>query len=187
MDYVLENEQIDMSLTLFNADLENEINGFVYDPVTYAYTSGNMNGSSNRKGLEISLVGDLTETLSFSSSYTHVKADQKNDGTRVREIRRPNHMANFGINWAPSSSVKVMMNSQFVGSQLDTYYPPFPANPEQVKMADHTLVDLSINYEMSDDLMILLTIENVFDDNYEEVFGYKTLGLGGSVGFRYQM
>jgi vitamin B12 transporter len=54
-------------------------------------------------------------------------------------------------------------------------------------MADHTLVDLSINYEMSDDLMILLTIENVFDDNYEEVFGYKTLGLGGSVGFRYQM
>ena len=38
MDYVLENEQIDMSLTLFNADLENEINGFVYDPVTYAYT-----------------------------------------------------------------------------------------------------------------------------------------------------
>ena len=187
MDYVFENEQIDMSLTLFNADLENEINGFVYDPVTYAYTSGNMNGSSNRKGLEISLVGDLTETLSFSSSYTHVKADQKNDGTRVREIRRPNHMANFGINWAPSSSVKVMMNSQFVGSQLDTYYPPFPANPEQVKMADHTLVDLSINYEMSDDLMILLTIENVFDDNYEEVFGYKTLGLGGSVGFRYQM
>jgi len=96
-------------------------------------------------------------------------------------------MANFGINWAPSSSVKVMMNSQFVGSQLDTYYPPFPANPEQVKMADHTLVDLSINYEMSDDLMILLTIENVFDENYEEVFGYKTLGLGGSVGFRYQM
>ena len=62
-----------------------------------------------------------------------------------------------------------------------------PANPEQVKMADHTLVDLSINYELSDDLMILLTIENVFDDNYEEVFGYKTLGLGGSVGFRYQM
>ena len=41
----------------------------MYDPVTYAYTSGN-EWKQQPKGLEISLVGDLTETLSFSSSYT---------------------------------------------------------------------------------------------------------------------
>ena len=34
-----------------STDLENEKDGFVYAPVTNAYTSGNMNGSSNRKGL----------------------------------------------------------------------------------------------------------------------------------------
>ena len=96
-------------------------------------------------------------------------------------------MASLGLYWVLSDAINISMNAQFVGSQFDTFYPPFPQNPENVKLADHTLVDIAINYKMSNKMSLLFKIDNLLNDNYEEVFGYKTLGIGASVGLRYQM
>ena len=187
LDYTFATNLVEMSFTIFDSDLENEINGFVYDPATFAYTSANISGSSNRKGIEVTMSGEMSNALSFNSSYTYVKSDQQDGETITREIRRPEHMASLGLYWMPLDALNIIMNAQFVGSQLDTFYPPFPQNPENVKLADHTLVDIAINYEMSEKMSVLFKIDNLFNDNYEEVFGYKTLGVGVSVGLRYQM
>ena len=187
LDYTFANNLVEMSFAIFDSDLENEINGFVYDPATFAYTSANISGSSNRKGIEVTMSGEISNALSLNYSYTYVKSDQQDGDITTREIRRPEHMASLGIYWMPLDALNIIMNAQFVGSQLDTFYPPFPQNPESVKLADHTLVDIAINYEMSEKMSVLFKIDNLFNDNYEEVFGYKTLGVGVSVGLRYQM
>jgi len=187
LDYTFAENLIDMTFTVFDSDLENEINGFVYDPATFAYTSANMSGRSNRQGIEVSVSGEISNVLSINSSYTFVKSDQQDGETITREIRRPEQMASLGLYWVLSDAINISMNAQFVGSQFDTFYPPFPQNPENVKLADHTLVDIAINYKMSNKMSLLFKIDNLLNDNYEEVFGYKTLGIGASVGLRYQM
>ena len=54
-------------------------------------------------------------------------------------------------------------------------------------MEDHTLFHLNINYIASDKMEFYVHLENAFDKDYEEVFGYQTLGFGASVGLRYSL
>jgi vitamin B12 transporter len=56
-----------------------------------------------------------------------------------------------------------------------------------VKLDSHTLLNLNLNYQANEKLDMYLKLENALDENYEEVYGYQTLGFGTSVGLRYQL
>jgi vitamin B12 transporter len=173
-----------LSLTLFDADLENEINGFVLDPTTFAYTSSNIDGASERRGGEISAAGNLSESLSLSGAYTYT--DSTGDDS-VREVRRPKHTASLNLGWQASDNLYLNTNIQFTGEQTDVYFPPFPEPSQVVDLGSHTLLNINLNYAPSEKLDIYLKLENALDDDYEEVFGYQTLGFGASLGVRYSL
>ena len=60
-----------LSATLFDSELENEINGFVYDPATFGFTSANKDCVSKRQGIELTASATLTDDLSINSAYTY--------------------------------------------------------------------------------------------------------------------
>jgi vitamin B12 transporter len=173
-----------LSLTIFDAELENEIDGFVYDPATFAYTSNNINDTSERKGAEISAVGDISESLSLSAAYTYV--DSTGDDS-AREVRRPRHIASLNLGWQAADNLYLNTNIQFTGEQTDIYFPPFPEPSQVVDLSNHTLLNINLNYSATEQLEMYLKVENALGDNYEEVFGYQTLGFGASLGLRYSM
>jgi vitamin B12 transporter len=168
--------------TLFDAELENEINGFVYDPATYAYTSANMDALSERAGVEFSTAGNLSDSLSLSAAYTYT--DSK-DGDSKKEVRRPKNTASLNLGWQVAENLFLNTNVQFTGDQTDVYFPPFPEPSQVVTMDSHTLVNFNVNYKPSDKLELYLKLENALDEDYEEVFGYQTLGFSSSLGIRY--
>ena len=92
-------DDVTLSLTLFDAELENEIDGFVYDPATFAYTSSNIDGVSERRGGELSAAGNISESLSISGAYTYT--DSSTDDS-VREVRRPRHTREYKFRMAGS-------------------------------------------------------------------------------------
>lgn len=171
-----------LSATLFDAELENEINGFVYDPATYAYTSANMDALSERAGVEFSTAGNLSDSLSLSAAYTYT--DSK-DGDSKKEVRRPKNTASVNLGWQVAENLFLNTNVQFTGDQTDVYFPPFPEPSQVVTMDSHTLVNFNVNYKPSDKLELYLKLENALDEDYEEVFGYQTLGFSSSLGIRY--
>jgi vitamin B12 transporter len=171
-----------LSATLFDAELENEINGFVYDPATYAYTSANMDALSERAGVEFSTAGNLSDSLSLSAAYTYT--DSK-DGDSKKEVRRPKNTASLNLGWQVAENLFLNTNVQFTGDQTDVYFPPFPEPSQVVTMDSHTLVNFNVNYKPSDKLELYLKLENALDEDYEEVFGYQTLGFSSSLGIRY--
>jgi vitamin B12 transporter len=67
------------------------------------------------------------------------------------------------------------------------YFPPFPEPSQVVDLSSHTLLNINLNYAPSEKLDIYLKLENALDDDYEEVFGYQTLGFGASLGMRYSL
>ena len=67
------------------------------------------------------------------------------------------------------------------------YFPPFPEPSQVVILDSHTLLNMNLNYAASEKLDMYLKLENALDDNYEEVFGYQTLGFGASLGLRYSL
>ena len=183
-DQLIMGGALTLSLTIFEAELENEIDGFVYDPATFAYTSSNINGTSERKGAELSAVGNISESMSLSAAYTYT--DSTGDDA-VREVRRPRHIASLNLGWQAAHNLHLNTNIQFTGEQTDVYFPPFPEPSQVVALSNHTLVNINLNYSATEKLEMYLKLENALNDNYEEVFGYQTLGFGASLGLRYSM
>jgi vitamin B12 transporter len=65
-----------LSATIFNSDLDNEIDGNALDPITFGYTAINKIGTSKRKGIELNASGNLKETLTLSISYTFTDSQE---------------------------------------------------------------------------------------------------------------
>ena len=183
-DQLIMGSALTLSLTIFEAELENEIDGFVYDPATFAYTSSNINGTSERKGAELSAVGNISESMSLSAAYTYT--DSTGDDA-VREVRRPRHIASLNLGWQAAHNLHLNTNIQFTGEQTDVYFPPFPEPSQVVALSNHTLVNINLNYSATEKFEMYLKLENALNENYEEVFGYQTLGFGASLGLRYSM
>jgi len=50
-----------------------------------------------------------------------------------------------------------------------------------------TLVNLNVSWTATDKLNVYLRLDNLFDESYQEVFGYQTLGFGASLGVRFSL
>ena len=180
--------ELNLSATLFDAELENEIDGFVYDPATFAYTSGNKQGLSQRKGIELTAAVNMSDNLVINAAYTFtdsVEADGA--GGYQDEIRRARHTGSLTLAWRAMDNLQINTNAQYSGSQTDTFFPPWPTPAQTVTLDDYTLVNINANYSASDKLDIYLRLDNLLDDDYEEVFGYQTLGFGASLGVRFSL
>ena len=185
-----------VGLTYFNARLENQINGFVskgliFHPVSMfmvpLYTAENLDGTSDRQGVEATFDAKLTPALSAKASYTYTDTTQPNEATGrdVDEVRRARHIGSASLNWQATNQLNVNLNAQYNGSQNDNFFPPplYAATP--VKLDDYTLLNLAASYQMNKQLSFYTRLDNILDDDYEEIFGFQSLGFNAVVGVRY--
>jgi vitamin B12 transporter len=171
-----------VSVTLFNSELEHEIDGNFMDPVTFRYTSVNRAGLSKRQGMELTTLNQFNDAVSLNFSYTYTDAVESDGNDRyVDEVRRPRHTGSLNLSWQVKDTLHINTNAQHNGSQIDVVY------PENVKLADYTLINLSANYKATQNLDIYIRFDNLFDESYEEVFSYQTLGFSANVGIRYKL
>ena len=184
IDQELADGKLTVSATLFNAELENEINGFVFDADNGGFTSANTDGASQRQGVELSASGTLGDNLSLNAAYTYTDSTQPDGLGGLRdEIRRPRHTASLNLAWQATDKLHINTNAQFSGSQTDEFFGTFPS--EIVSLDDYLLLNVNANYRATEKLDVYLRMENILDDDYEEVFSYQALGYGASVGLRY--
>ncbi len=177
-------DQLSIALTYFDADLENEINGFVFDPVTFGFTSANVEGESERQGVELEIGYAPTERFDLGFAYTYLDATQEDAaGNSVTEVRRPEHIASVSLNYTWGKAGLNFVAS-YTGDQEDDYFPPFPPFQERVELDAYTLVSLSGYYDVSKNVTVTARFENITDEDYEQVYGYESPGFGGYLGLR---
>ena len=169
--------------TYFKERLQNEIAGFVFDPTTFFFTAENVDGTSHRKGVEMALQGSITDKFAAAATYTYLDADQLDGaGGSTAEIRRPRHMASANLNYRfMDSRGNINLNLSYTGDQYDTFFPPGAAG-QRVKLDSYTLVNLAASYQATDRVRVYGRIENLFDENYEDVIGFSTPGIGAFIG-----
>ena len=180
--------QLSLSVTLFDSKLDNEIDGFVYDPVTFGHTAGNKEGTSRRQGAELTAMGSLGSNLSLNAAYTLTDSVESDGVGGYRdEVRRARHTASLNLAWQVMDNLHINTNAQYNGSQTDVFFPPWPTPSETVILNEYTLLNVSAHFNATESLDIYLRLDNLLDDNYEEVFGYQTLGFGASLGLHYSL
>jgi len=170
-----------LSATLFNSELDNEIDGNAIDPITFGFTAINKLGLSKRNGLELNSYIQPSKNITLNTSYTFTQSQELDAiGKYQNEVRRPRHVASFNLSWQKSDALSINTNIQYNGSQEDIVY------PTNIKLADYTIFNLSANLSVSKKLDTYLRLENLFDESYEEIFGYQPLGFGAHIGIRYR-
>jgi vitamin B12 transporter len=177
-----------LSATWFDQELEDEIDGFVFDPETFFFTANNRPGKSQRHGVELVLDGSLTSTLSLNASYTYTDASEfGSDGALSREIRRPEHMASLTLNQSfAQGRGNVNLNVSYNGAQLDNFFPPPEYAQVQLELSGFTLVDLAASWSLTPSLALTGRVTNLLDEDYEEILGFARPGRGVFAGIRWQ-
>ena len=65
--------------------------------------------------------------------------------------------------------------------QLDNDFSSFPA--QEVKLNDYMLVDVNLSYHINDSMNVYVRASNLLNDNYQDVYGFETLGQAIYAGF----
>jgi len=181
-------DRISLGATYFREDLEDEINGFVFDAGTGRFTAVNLDGTSGRRGVELTAAATVTASLRFSGSYTYTDATQPDPvtGDDIREIRRPRHSASFNGDWRfLASRAGLNFNLTYVGDQDDTFFevaPPF--GTQTINLDSYYLASVAASYQLTDQASVYTRVENLLDEDYENIYGYNTPGVGAFAGIR---
>jgi vitamin B12 transporter len=187
VDQQLLDNRLRLSATWFDEQLEDEINGFAFDPGVGDFTAINENGRSQRQGLELSGRWLLGNGLSLTAAYTWLDATEDDGaGNQVDEIRRAEHIASANLNWDfAAGRGNLNLQVDYNGEQDDFFFPPTPPFQERVELDSFTLVTLAGSYRVLDNLEVYGRVENAIDEDYEEIFGFVTPGRTAIAGVRY--
>jgi vitamin B12 transporter len=174
-------ELIDLQVAVFHQDLEDEINGFVYDPETFLATADNLAGDSERQGAEVVLGWAVSESVAINANYTYVDTTEAD----VREVRRPRHSGSVNIDYVfRDERASVALAAIYGGTRTDTFFRPWPDPPEAVTLGNYWLVGLTARYRLSPTVEMFARVSNVLDEQYEHVYGYRTPDRAAFAGIR---
>lgn len=172
-------DKVTVAATYFHRDTQDMID-FVscFDDIVPARCTTQPDGyydnvqQAEAKGMELSLAAQLTERLAFTANYTdmeskNVARGSDNFGRSLQ--RRPDQTANAQISYEWPVGLTTSVAVQHAGRSFDNV-----ANT--VVLDGYTLVDFRASYAVSKSLEVFGRIENAFDEDYETIRRYGTLG-----------
>ncbi len=175
-----------LELVYFDQDLDNEINGFVFDVASGLFTAANQAGKSQRQGLELNWSTQLNDQMGFNFNYTYTDATEADtSGAEVTEVRRPENMAHLGFDYRfADDRATLYAQVNYRDDQLDVYFDPSTFVSSNLKLDAYTTVDLTFSWQLNPTMQLYAKAQNLFDESYEEVLGYARPGAAFYAGVK---
>ena len=169
-----------LSVTYFRNKVTNDfINVGTYPVIAYT----NSDKEETFSGIEIEsnyTISDLA--LNISLNYTRLlqfEDDKKNDLTR-----RPKEVLNVSLDHYTDNDTHIGINSQYIGDRKDTKYNPNFTTSE-VSTGNYTVWNLNYGTKVMDNVDISIHAKNIFDKDYQSVYGYATEGRSIYMNLKY--
>ncbi|MCT4714220.1 TonB-dependent vitamin B12 receptor BtuB [Enterobacteriaceae bacterium H18W14] len=170
---------LDWRLSAYRYKIQNLIT-YYSDPVTYAGAYDNIDAATI-KGVE--WTGSI-DTGIFTHKVTLQYIDPRNDQNDEVLARRAKRQAKYQLDWT-MFNVDMDVSWQYYGKRYDNNTSAY--NNTQQILPSYSTVDVSASYPVTSHLTVRGRIANLFDKDYETVYGYQTPGreyyLSGSYTF----
>jgi vitamin B12 transporter len=159
-------------ISIYSAQLEDEINGFVFVPDLGTFSADNVDGESERDGVDLELNWQ-TSYGNFAASYSYLDAQQTNADITTRELRRAQHQgalvftSNLG-----TDKFTLYTKLAYTGTRFDTFFPPFPQPAQTLALSAYTLATINLSYQIDEKWQAALKVNNAFDTDYEDIVGF---------------
>lgn len=179
-------DRLRFDVTYFRSDLTNEILT-TFDFGTSQSSVINIDGDSERQGVEVTIAAQLTSALLLTGSYTYLDAEQPispffpNPPGTFPEIRRPKHSGSINASYSfLGGNGRVDATLIYNGEMKDGNF----GTGALVTLDDYVLVNVAASYKLTDRLEFFGRVENLFDEDYEEVFSYASAPVAAYAGLR---
>jgi len=165
IDWTSPDGRAQAGIAYFDQDTENMID--------FSYTAGYDNiALVKSKGVEVYGSYQFTAWLGLSANYAYIDAE---DGNGNELARLPEHTGDVTLSIDPEGPFSGNMLVRYNGDE---------ANTDGTTLDGWTRVDLTGSYGLTDRVELFGRIENLFDEQYQQILGYGTPGLSGSIGLR---
>ena len=118
--------------------------------------------------------------LNLAANYTFNDADNRVSGTQL--LRRPKHSGNVSADWS-NDRFSIGGSVQVVSKSRDVDFVTF----SPTSLGGYTLLGLRGSVKLGDRFELFARVENLFDESYETVSGYGTIGRNAHAGVRVRL
>lgn len=164
----------EISLTVFKDSYENVID---FESTLNKYTN---TFKAESKGVEIGWSADFN-LITIDASTTLLRAINKSSGSEGTYLaRRPREKYFVGLTHQLNEVLTSSLNYTYVGQRENSDF-------DSIVLSSYSLVDLDFKYDFSKGHNLILKLGNVLDKEYEEVYGFGTLGRNYLLKYNFRM
>lgn len=128
-------------------------------------------------GVEFSMQAQLFEKLVLTSNYTYT--DKKD----VSALRIPSHKANTTLDYQLTPKTGFTTHYQYNSDRNDIDFSVFPSN--DIVLKSFQLLDVSVRHRLENpNIIFTLTASNIFDESYQEIYGFSSKGRNLKLGIQ---
>jgi vitamin B12 transporter len=165
-----------------------EPSGFTPDGIP-DYRNG---GEAEAYGVEVEARARPTPRLMLRAAVTWMETeatdDLDNPSVSFSEgeplVRRPTWLGSLSANVKPIDRLALQAALYYVGDRDDLDFNQFPTS--RVENEAYTRLDLSLRARLIDRLFLIGRMQNVLDEEYEEIFGFRAQGQFWYGGLEYR-
>ncbi len=141
---------------------------YTTDPSTWQSTYENIKGKTVSHGFEIGLKLKPVSFVETGLNYTYTRS--KNPGTGKQFARIPYRtLTGYLTVKALDNKLIATLDGRYIGKRYND-------KDNTIQTGKYAVFDFTANYNFSRNLEASLSVRNIFDRFYQEVYGYSTLG-----------
>ena len=126
-------------------------------------------------GIELEVEVFVSDRLRFGGSATFNPTDLR--GTSDNLPSRPRWRGEWHVSTSPLSSVELGVRMLFVGDSSE-----FSIPTGDQTLDEYVKVDVTASWQVHDNPTLLLAVENLFDEDFEEAIGFPDVGVYPRIG-----
>ena len=152
-----------IGVTFFDQDISNMID--------FSFSIGGYENIKKvySKGIEVNFVSQLKDNITISGSFT--KLDSENEfGSRLSRL--PEEKGNLNIDFSLGLKNNFYISLFYNGDEVDP----------RGEVSDWFRSDLNFSRNISDKAKIYFKVKNIFDEEYQDIYGYGTEERSFSIG-----
>lgn len=157
----------------FHRDVDNQID---FDLITFSYKNI---VATRASGVEVELTLKPVEAFTVQANYTHVDSENRTPGAVFGNdlARRPRDILSLAADYRFPFGLQVGGSLLMVGDSFDNA-------GNSVRLDGYALVGLRAEMPINDMIAVYGRVDNLFDEQYQTVAGYGTLGRAAYGGVR---
>ena len=168
-----------IDVTYFDSTLTEEIYTVFGSTPPFFSTPANRTTESTQKGVEAS--GQILLGKSWRAFATYTWLDAQENG--VVEVRRPENSGSVNLSYrAPGDAFGAFVTVRYNGEQYDNNF-TLTGGPRAL-LSQYTLVNVGGDVRLGKLFDVYVRVENALDEEYEDVYTYRTPDRAAYVGVR---